>query len=189
MAYTYDEDLLKPETRAVFVVAPVNTPPARTLARLKDFVRKGGNLIVLDDSRIGERGSAKDFLGLFGASITYHGASSQDGHSRPHVHLGGGMEPVKAPAADAFVARKRFEQGQVVYLADAPDFSREGLGHCFARPWRAARARYETIFALFREVLRITPGDRRFYAILRRVAIREGAGPAERAWSPARAAR
>jgi hypothetical protein len=36
-----------------------NTQPERTLARLKDFVRRGGCLIVLDDSRIGQRGSAK----------------------------------------------------------------------------------------------------------------------------------
>ena len=121
---------------------------------------------MLDDSRIGERGSAKDFLRLFDASITYHGAQSQDGNQRPHVHLGGGMVPVKVPAADAFVARKPYEQGQVVYMSDAADFSRQGLGHCFARPWKAARARYETIFMLLRDVLRIAPADRRFYGIL-----------------------
>ena len=57
------------------------------MRRLKDFVRKGGCLIVLDDSRIGERGSAKDFLGLFDASITYHGAQGPDGSQKPHVHL------------------------------------------------------------------------------------------------------
>ncbi len=144
VAYTYDEDLLKPETRAMFVVAPVNTPPERTLARLKDFVRRGGCLIVMDDSRIGERGSAKDFLGLFGVSIVYHGAQGPEGHAKPHVHLAGGMEPVKIPAADAFMARKLYEQGQIVYMWDAADFSRQGLGHGFARPWKTARARYET---------------------------------------------
>jgi len=166
VAYTFDDDFLRPETRAMFVVAPVNIPPARTMARLREFVRRGGNLIVLDDSRIGERGSAKDFLGLFDATITYHGAQSQDGTQRPHVHLAGGMEPVKVPAADAFVARKLYEQGQVVYMSDAVDFSREGMGHCFARPWKTARARYETVFALFRDVLRIAPADRRFYGVL-----------------------
>ncbi len=166
VAYTFDEDFLTPDTRAMFVVAPVNAPPVRTMARLRDFVRKGGNLIVLDDSRIGERGSAKNFLGLFDASITYHGAQSHGANQRPHVHVGGGMEPVKVPAADAFVARKLYEQGQVVYMSDAADFSREGLGHCFARPWKTARARYETIFTLFRDVLRIAPADRRFYGVL-----------------------
>jgi len=166
VAYTYD-DLLKPETRAMVVVAPVNTPPTRTLGRLKDFVRRGGNLVVIDDSRIGERGSAKDFLGLFDATITYHGATAgHDGHERPHVHLGGGMQSVKIPAEDAFMARKAYEQGQVVYMSDAADFSRQRLGHCFARPWKSARARYETIYALFRDVLRIAPADRRFYGIL-----------------------
>ncbi len=166
VAFTYDKDLFTPETRAIFVIAPVNTPPAETMARLKDFVCRGGCLIVLDDNRIGERGSAKDFLGLFGATIIYHGAQGRDGNARPHVHLGGGMERVSAPAADAFVARKLVEQGQVVYLSDAADFSRKGLGHCFARPWKTARARYETIYGIFRDVLRITPGDRRFYRIL-----------------------
>ena len=73
---------------------------------------------------------------------------------------------MKCPAADAFVARKLVEQGQVVYLSDAADFSRQGLGHCFARPWKTARARYETIYGIFRDVLRIAPGDRRFYGIL-----------------------
>ncbi len=157
VAYTFDEDFLRPGTRAMFVVAPVNPPPPKTLARLHDFVRSGGSLIILDDSRIGERGSAKDFLRLFDASITYHGAQSPDAGQRPHVHLGGGMVPVKVPAADAFVARKAYEQGQVVYMSDAADFSREGMGHCFTRPWKAARARYETIFTLFRDVLKITP--------------------------------
>jgi hypothetical protein len=166
VAYTYDDDLLKPETRAMFVVAPVNVPPARSMARLKDFVRRGGSLVVLDDSRIGERGSAKNFLGAFDASITYHGTQSTDGGDRPHVHLGGSMEPVVVPAADAFVARKFYEQGQVVYMSDAADFSRQGLGHCFARPWKTARARYETIYTLLRDVLRIAPADRRFYGIL-----------------------
>jgi hypothetical protein len=123
----YDEDLLKPETRALVAIAPVNVPPERTLARLKDSVRRGGCRIVLDDSRIGARGSAKDYLGLFGASITYHGSQGPDKNQRPHVHLGGGMEPVRIPAADAFVARKLFEQGQVVYLFDAADFSRQGV--------------------------------------------------------------
>ncbi len=66
VAYTYEGDLLTPETRAMFVVAPLNSPPSRTLARLKNFVRDGGSLIVLDDGRIGERGSAKDFLSAFG---------------------------------------------------------------------------------------------------------------------------
>ena len=166
VAYTFDEDFLRPETRAMFVVAPVNPPPARTMTRLHDFVRRGGCLIVLDDGGIGERGSAKDFLHLFGATITYHGAQSPDGSARPHVHLGGGMVPVKVPADDAFVARKPYEQGQVVYMSDAADFSRKGMGHCFARPWKAARARYETIFTLFKDVLRIAPADRRCYGIL-----------------------
>ena len=31
VAYTFDEDFLTPETRAMFVVAPVNAPPARTM--------------------------------------------------------------------------------------------------------------------------------------------------------------
>ena len=136
------------------------------MARLKDFVRNGGNLIILDDGRIGERGSAKDFLNFFDVTITYHAAQGQNGTQRPHVHLGGGMEPVKVPAADGFVARKACDKGQVVYMSDAADFSRAGMGHCFARPWKQARARYETIFVLFRDLLRIAPEDRRFYGIL-----------------------
>jgi hypothetical protein len=76
------------------------------------------------------------------------------------------MQPVKVPAEDAFVARKLYERGQVVYMTDAADFSRQGMGHCFARPWKAARARYDTIFTLLRDVLRIAPDDRRFYGIL-----------------------
>jgi hypothetical protein len=165
VAYTFDKDLLSPNTRAIFVIAPVNVPPRRALARLKEFVRRGGNLIVLDDSRIGERGSAKEFLRLFGTTITYHGARGQAGKQRAHVHVGG-MEPVKIPADDAFVAWKKYQQGHVVYMSDAVDFSRAGLGHCFARPWKTAKARYETIYSLFRDVLRIAPSDRRFYGIL-----------------------
>jgi hypothetical protein len=166
VAYTYEDEFLTSETRAMFVVAPVNSPTARAIARLLDFVRRGGSLIVLDDIRIGERGSANRFLSLFDTPIAYHGAQGQDGGERAHIHLGGGMTRLRVPASDAFVALKPYGQGQVVYMSDAVDFSRKGLGHCFARPWKAARARYETIFMLLRDVLRIAPADRRFYGIL-----------------------
>ena len=150
----------------MFVVAPVSAPPPRTLARLRDFVRTGGSLIVLDETKFGQRGSAKDFLHLFDATVTYHGAESHDHSERPHVHVGGGMVPIKVPAADAFVVHKAYERGHVVYMTDAADFSREGMGHCFTRPWKTARARYDTIFMLLRDVLRIAPEDRRSYGIL-----------------------
>ncbi len=166
-AYTYDE-MLEPDPRAVFVIAPVNTPPKETMARLREFVRSGGNLIVMDDSRIGEKGSARAFLDEFDVSIVYHGpAQGQEGegHSRPHVHIGG-MEAVPVPAPDAFLARKATGRGQVVYLWDAANFSRNGLGHCFARPWGSAKGRYETLFAVMRDVLGIAAGDRRFYGVL-----------------------
>ena len=39
VAYTYDQDLFRPDTRVIFVIAPVNVPPAATLSRIKDFVR------------------------------------------------------------------------------------------------------------------------------------------------------
>jgi hypothetical protein len=165
VAYTYDQDLFLPDTRVVFVIAPVNVPPASTMSRLKDFVRRGGSLIVMDDSRIGERGSAKDFLKLFDVSITYHGPGAEPAVAKPHVHIAG-MDLIKTPSADTFATRKIYEQGQLVYLWDAKDYSREGLGHCFARPWRAARARYDTIYSLFRDILHVVPSDRRFYGVL-----------------------
>ena len=165
VAYSY-EDLLRPDTRAMFVVSPVEVPPGRVIERLKTFVRDGGHLVVLDDFRHGEKGSAKVFLAAFDVPIAYHRAGDGGEAGRPHVHLGGGMGPVAVPATDAFAARKPYGRGQVVYLSDAADFSREGLGHCFARPWKAARARYETVFLLLRDVLGIAPKDRRFYGIV-----------------------
>ncbi len=165
VAYTYDEDLLSPATRSMFVIAPANPPPPRTIARLREFVRTGGSLVIMDDSRIGRHGSAKDFLDAFDVSITYHDPQGPEGGQKPHVHIGG-MEAVPAPAGAAFVARKAAGRGQVVYIWDAADFSRNGLGHCFARPWKSARAWYETVFGILRDVLQIAPGDRRFYGIL-----------------------
>ena len=166
VAYTFDADFLKPETRAMFVVAPVNLPPARTIERLKTFVRDGGHLVIIDDFRFGEQGSAKAYLAAFDVPITYHAASDGGESVRLHVHLDGGMGSIPVPAADAFAARKLFGRGQVVYLSDAIDFSRQGLGHCFTRPWKAARARFETIFLILRDVLGIAPGDRRSYGII-----------------------
>jgi hypothetical protein len=165
VAYTYDEDLLTSATRAMFVIAPANPPPPRTIARLRDIVRAGDSLVIVDDSRIGRRGSARDFLDAFDISIDYHGPQGSEGVQKPRVHIGG-MEAVPVPAGDAFVARKASGRGQVVSIWDAADFSRQGLGHCFARPWRSARARYETLFAVLRDVLRIAPGDRRFLGVL-----------------------
>jgi hypothetical protein len=166
VAYTYDEDLFTPETRALFVVAPVESPPLKAMARIKSFVQSGGSLVVLDDFGFGERGSAKDFLALFEASITYHAAADHALDHARHVHVAGGFDPVKVPAADAFVARKLFGRGQVVYMSDAAHFSRQGLGHCFARPWKAARARYETIYQTLRDLLGIDITDRRYYGVL-----------------------
>ena len=97
------------------------------MGRLKDFVRRGGSLIVMDDSRIGERGSAKDFLKQFDVSITYHGPGAEQAVQKPHVHVSG-MDLIKTPSADTFATRKIYEQGQLVYLWDAKDYSREGLG-------------------------------------------------------------
>jgi len=164
VAYTY-EDLLRPETRALFVVAPVEAPPPETIDHLKAFVRDGGHLVVIDDRQYAERGSAKDFLAAFEVPITYHGPGENDA-GRSHVHLGGGMETLKVPAEGSFAARKRFGQGQVVYLSDATDFSREGLGHCFARPWNEAKGHYETIFFVLRDVLGIALKDRSYYGIV-----------------------
>jgi hypothetical protein len=60
----------------------------------------------------------------------------------------------------------RDERGYDVSQIDAVDFYREGLGHCFARPWKAAKARYETIYSPFRDILHVVPSDRRFYGVL-----------------------
>lgn len=165
VAYTY-EDLLRPETRAVCAIAPVDVPPAEAIDRLKEFVQGGGNFVVIDDGRYNGRGSAKEFLAAFDVPITYHGATENDANSRPHVHLGGGMETLKIPSEKSFAARKRSGQGQVVYLSDAAHFSREGLGHCFARPWEEAKGRYETIYFVLRDVLGIAPQERRSYGIV-----------------------
>jgi hypothetical protein len=165
VAYSYEE-LLRPNTRAIFAVSPVDAPPAGVIERLKIFVREGGNLVVVDDFRYGIKGSAKEFLSAFDVPITYHSPGSEGKSGQIHVHLGGGMTPVAVPAADAFMARKPHGRGQVVYLSNAADFSREGLGHCFARPGKAAQARYETIFLLLRDLLGIAPSDRRFYGII-----------------------
>lgn len=169
VAYDYEKEMIRSETRAIFAVAPVEVPPLEILKRLESYVRGGGHLVIVDDGRIGERGSAKELLGVFGVSIQYHGASEEGGDdsSRPHVHVGGGMVGLKVPASDAFVARKPYGRGQVIYMSEAIDFSRTGLGHCFSRPWKAARDRYETIFTLLRDVLGIAPKERRLYGILR----------------------
>ncbi len=76
------------------------------------------------------------------------------------------METLVIPSQGSFAARKRFGQGQVIYLSDAADFSREGLGHCFARPWKEAKDHYETIFFVLRDVLGIAPEERRSYGIV-----------------------
>ena len=135
------------------------------MARLREFVRGGGSLIVMDDSRIGERGSARAFLdAVRRLDRLPRPRRGTEGDRKPHVHIGG-MEAVTVPAAAAFVARKASGRGQVVYLWDAADFSRNGLGHCFARPWGAAKGRYETLFTVVRDVLGIAAGDRRFYGV------------------------
>jgi hypothetical protein len=123
VARYYGANHLRSDIRVVFVIAPVNVSPANTMSRLKDFVRRGGSLIVMDDSRIGERGSAKDFLKQFDVSITSHGAGAGHGAEKPHVHIAG-MDLIRTPSAETFATRKVYEQGQLVYLWDAKDYSR-----------------------------------------------------------------
>ena len=158
--------MIRADTRVVFVVAPVESPPPAVFERLRRYVEGGGNLVIVDDDQYLERGSAKAFLASFDVPITYHSANAADAMSRPHVHLGGGMETLGIPALQSFAAWKRFGKGQIVYLSDASSYSRKGLGHCFSRPWREARDHYETIFFILRDVLGIAPRERRFYGIV-----------------------
>jgi hypothetical protein len=92
--------------------------------------------------------------------------SQTDENECPRVHVDGGLAPVAFLSADALLAPGAWEVGEVVYIRDGWDYSRQDMGHRFARIWRAARARYETIYAPFRHELGIAPRDRRFYGIL-----------------------
>ncbi len=165
VAHEYDS-LLGPDTRVVFVVAPVRPPPERILGQLKSFVQAGGALVVVDDMGIGRDGSAGDFLRPFEITVEYHASGEGSSQTPPHVHLGGGMKPLAVPDPKTALASALRGRGRVVYLSDARSFSRRGLGHCFAHPWKAARERYEMIYVLLRDVLALAPLDRRSYGIL-----------------------
>ncbi len=165
VAHEYD-GLIGPDTRVAFVVAPVRPPPGRVLDQLKSFVQAGGALVVVDDMGIGRDGSAGDFLRPFEITLEYHGSGEGSSQSPPHVHLGGGMKPLAVPDSMTVLASALRGRGRVVYLSDARSFSRRGLGHCFAHPWKEARERYEMIYVLLRDVLALAPLDRRYYGIL-----------------------
>lgn len=148
------------------MIAPVDPPPREALARIEAFVRRGGSLIVLDDSRIRGHGSTADYLGVFGVGLHDDVAPSPRGGRIRRIHLTGMTSIRGIPSPEAFVAHRVHGAGHVVFMRDAAAFSRSGMGHCFARPWKTARARYETIFAVFRDLLRLVPADRRYYGIL-----------------------
>src|SRR5262249_16737264 len=152
-------------TRALFVIAPVDRPPPSTLARIESFVRGGGALIVLDDGRLKGGGSAPHYMNLFGIEVRYTRQQGRKGEPIIHSALSGLTELKNVPAASTFVDHRAFGSGHVIYMRDAPDYSRVGMGHCFARPGKVARARYNTVFWLLRDVLRLVPEDRRYYGI------------------------
>jgi hypothetical protein len=164
VAYTYDE-LLTENTDAIFVISPVNHPPPATLSRIESFVRGGGALIVLDDGRLEGAGSAPDYMKIFGVDLRYTREKGAKGEPIIHSTLSNLTGLKGVPASGTFVGELAFEAGHVIYMRDAADYSRVEMGHCFNRPGKVARARYETIFWLLRDVLRLTPGDRRYYGV------------------------
>jgi hypothetical protein len=165
VAYTYDRDLFTANTRALFVIAPVDHPPPSTLSRIEAFVRHGGSLIVLDDGRLGGAGSARDYMAAFGIDLQYAPRSGPKGEPLVHSSLSGLTEMRDVPAPGTFVGHRTHGTGHVVYMRDAADFSRVGMGHCFSRPGKLQRARYDTIFWLLRDVLHLAPSDRKYYGI------------------------
>ena len=111
----------------------------------------------MDDSRTGKHEQRERIPEAIRClDHSYHGPSHDHSAQKPHVHIAG-MDLIKTPSTETFATRKVYEQGQLVYLWDAKDYSREFLGHCFARPWKAAKARYDTIYSLFRDILHVAP--------------------------------
>lgn len=162
VAWKYEE-LLNENTRIVFVPVPVNPPPPTVLTALREFVDDGGILVVMDDGRLAGSGCAGRYLQQFGADVRYEAKSG--GKSSVHSHLTA-MEQVRdIPSSDVYLAQRVFGKGRVLYLREATSFSRVGMKHCFARPSREVRQKYDTIF----KILSLTPGwqevDRRFYGI------------------------
>lgn len=165
VAYTYDRDLFTENTRAIFVISPVDHPPPSTLARIESFVRRGGALIILDDGGLGGRGSAPNYLEIFGIDLRYTRTEGPKGEPAVHSALSGLTAMSNVPASDTFVGHQAFGRGHVVYMREAIDYSRIGMRHCFARPGKVPRARYDTVFWLLRDVLNLAPEDRRYYGI------------------------
>jgi hypothetical protein len=166
VAYTYDSDLFTANTRALFVIAPVDHPPQSTLSRIESFVRQGGSLVIIDDGRLGGNGSAPDYMRTFGIDLHYvkqRGAQNED---VVHSSLSGITEMTNGRASDTFIGHRAHGWGHVVYMRDAAQFSRTGMSHCFTRPGKISRSRYETIFSLVRDVIHLDVGDRRYYGIL-----------------------
>jgi hypothetical protein len=163
VAYEYDRDLLTNHTRALFVIAPVDHPPESALSRIESFVRQGGALIVVDDGPGG--GSAKDYLNRFGIDLFYSSRTGSNGEPFVHSTVSGLAGLNNVPDERTFVGHRAFGKGHVVYMREAKDYSRIGMGHCFNRPGRTARAKYDTVFWLLRDVLNLKVDDRRYYGV------------------------
>lgn len=159
------DELIHANTRVIFVIAPVHLPPEKTLARIRSFVKAGGSLIVLDDSRLLGKGSAARILRSFGIFLRYRRSARSDGtFAVDGVPIG--LENIGGDQApDSFVAHRAYGAGHVVFMRDAVQFSRDGLGHCFNRPGKVARARYELVYRVFRDILHQDVRDRRSYGI------------------------
>ncbi len=165
VAYTYDQDLLTPNTRSLVVIAPVDHPPQSMLSRIESFVRRGGSLIVMDDGRLGGTGSAADYMRLFQIDLHYTQRAGPKGEPLVHSSLSG-LTPIDhRQRPDTFLGHRAYGAGHVVYLREASHFSRASMGHCFTRPGKVARGSYEMIFWIFRDLLGLAPGDRKYYGL------------------------
>ena len=166
VAYTYDEDLLRPETRTMFVVAPVNAP-AGGAPRTSENVRPERGQPDHPGRRPSGSGAVpRRSSAAFDVSITYHADPNNDGAPAPHVHLGGGMDPIKVPAADAFVARKVYRARAIGLHVGCGRLLPRGPGALLRPTVEGRRARYETIFFLLRDALGLGPAERRTYGVI-----------------------
>ena len=102
-------------------------------------------------------------LSQFGVNLVRHHRLTEHGTASPHIHCESQTIQI-LENSEAFISVD-YGNGKIAYATGAEQYSRSGLGHCFAVPGARQRSSYTSFFQMFVSAVPIKNMERRWHQI------------------------
>lgn len=130
------------EADILFLINPVRMLEPKEYERIWRFVKEGGKLLIADCTGLGNISASNAILQPYEMAI----------EGMPVGKIVGG-QTFELPDKNFRCAWKDEGWGRVVVIIDSCRFSREVMGHCYSEPTEESRPVYESLYALFEELI------------------------------------